>query len=354
MPKRTQPIYGANGTGKSTFFDVLSILSDFIGGIKSAEEAFPFSSLTRWETSRNQQIFEIDFTANSFDFKYRVAIEHFVIERKSRVAHELLKSVSDTLYESKNGLAQLYHDNGTFGPQVQLDWNRSGLSFLGARHDNQKLNSFREGMRHLNVFRLNPSSMSSIAATEQYTFHENGENFASWLRHSTQEDLTLASRVMDDLRIAIPGFDSFALVRDGGDVRSLKIDMKFEGRTKLCRFDFKELSEGQLILFVLYSILYGKSHRDAILCFDEPMNYVALAEIQPYLIKLTEMVEDSEIGQVFIATHNGETINFLTLDDAALFVKESSGPIRVKSFDSLTPGGLRASDIMARGWEEAK
>jgi predicted ATPase len=113
---------------------------------------------------------------------------------------------------------------------------------------------------------------------------------------------------------------------------------------------FDDLSDGQRALIVLYTILQAETGE--VVCFDEPDNFVALPEIQPWLVALSTSAE-AQRRQVFIISHHPEIIDYLAAGGATVFERVNGGPARIRPL-SLDRGiGLKASEILARGWDDA-
>ena len=88
------------------------------------------------------------------------------------------------------------------------------------------------------------------------------------------------------------------------------------------------------------------------LCFDEPDNFIALREIQPWLTKVLERTDDEESPpQVLIASHHPELLNRMAFDEGLLLYRPGGRQTRVRPFDDPEQTGLSASEIIARGWE---
>ena len=68
---------------------------------------------------------------------------------------------------------------------------------------------------------------------------------------------------------------------------------------------FSEVSEGQRALIALYMLVYCALTPDRTLLIDEPDNFIALAEIQPWLMKLLDRVDETN-GQVILVSHHPE------------------------------------------------
>ncbi|MCQ3808162.1 MAG: hypothetical protein OXB92_03095 [Acidimicrobiaceae bacterium] len=87
------------------------------------------------------------------------------------------------------------------------------------------------------------------------------------------------------------------------------------------------------------------------LFLDEPDNFVALAEIQPWLMAVVDLCEDTS-SQAVICSHHPELIDYLGSDSGLLLRREASAVTasRFKSLD-LSDCGLKLSEQIARGWE---
>src|SRR5262249_12601127 len=90
--------------------------------------------------------------------------------------------------------------------------------------------------------------------------------------------------------------------------------------------------------------------RPTLICMDEPDNFVALREIQPWLMGMCQAVEDHNLQVLFIS-HHPELINYLAPQDGILLDRPDGGPTRTLPF-SLSPGSsLPPAEVVARGWE---
>jgi hypothetical protein len=85
---------------------------------------------------------------------------------------------------------------------------------------------------------------------------------------------------------------------------------------------------------------------------DEPDNYIALAEIQPWLIELADACGE-EVPQAVLCSHHPELIDYLGGDRGLILRRESSGATTVRPASELAvEGGLKLSEVIARGWEQ--
>src|ERR1700730_10628131 len=73
--ERRSLLMGSNGTGKSTFGEVLLRLQWMLSGASKTDEISPIGTLTRWQ-SVPQQRFELDATGPAGNYRYDVVVEH--------------------------------------------------------------------------------------------------------------------------------------------------------------------------------------------------------------------------------------------------------------------------------------
>ncbi|NEP43801.1 MAG: AAA family ATPase, partial [Okeania sp. SIO2H7] len=215
---------GANGSGKSTVFEVLIKLQKFILGADLFEEdcrvqsLFEKSDLTRWETSLIQN-FELDIEGNGGLYKYVLEIEHQGDYKPPRMRTEKLSFGDVTLFEFwiktddrgiPVGEAQLYNDDPTReGPFLPFfDWSRSGVSFVYERPDNQKLTWFKKRMANFFIVHLNPGLMNSESRQEEKHPNWKMSNYAAWYSYLSQASLGQIIKLTLELQNIIPGFDS--------------------------------------------------------------------------------------------------------------------------------------------------
>ena len=90
--------------------------------------------------------------------------------------------------------------------------------------------------------------------------------------------------------------------------------------------------------------------KGATVLIDEPDNYVSLREIQPWLVAVTEAVEEGD-GQVLLISHHPEIINQWAPGSGVQFVRDGAGPVRVEKFRGDIDSCLDPAELIARGWE---
>ena len=105
------------------------------------------------------------------------------------------------------------------------------------------------------------------------------------------------------------------------------------------------------MLCVLYTLLYGSRGADRSLFLDEPDNFLALREIQPWLVQAADFA-GSEIPQIVLVSHHPEIIDYLGESKLRMLTRKRNGSIRVKTEFDFGGSPLKLSEIVARGWDE--
>ncbi len=343
-------LLGPNGSGKSTLFDLLFNIRHLIIDGAKVGEVFPERDMTAW-VKKPEQAFELDVQGEEGLFSYRLIVLHKPETRKQRIELELLHFDGKPLFEFRRGEVKLFHDDHSPGPEYHFDWSVSALGTIVPRPDNTKLTWFKEWIRKLFIVSLEPRAMTSGSEEESDWLNRDGSNFASWYRFVSQEHQDKVFQLTQQLRDIIPGFHAFKLEQAGKQHRILKVGFAGDDTESPVFFDFEQLSDGQRVLVVLYALLLGLRDLRHTLFLDEPENYLALAEIQPWLIEVSNACGKG-FPQVILISHHPELIDYLGPENGKWIEREPLGPARVKSLPERVDEGLKLSEQIARGWTE--
>ena len=344
-------LLGPNGVGKTSVLDVMFALRRLLRGEAKVTDAgaFPSPTLTRWQ-KRDRQAFEVDVALEGDELRYRLDVEHERATKRARIVLERLECKGKPLFVFEMGEVHLYRDDHSEGPPYSADWSESALARVPPRHDNTRLTRFVEFVRKVIVCGLYPASFATESSTEDSVLERDARNFASWYRHVLLERQELVPEFTKALQEVIDGFRGIRMEKVGLDTRALMVMFDQFGERYELRLD--ETSDGQRALIALYSLVRLAAGQGYTLFLDEPDNYIALGEIQPWLIGLADAC-GAEVPQAVLCSHHPELIDYLGGDSGLVLKRESSGATIVRSSSELAvEGGLRLSEVIARGWEQ--
>lgn len=340
---------GPNGSGKTSVFEVLRRVQQFMAGDCKVQQAFPYRELTRWQ-SRGEQRFELDLQVEGSLLHYLLLVDHQEGGTRCRVKEESLTEEGKPLFLNRNGEVRLFRDNYTAGPIYPYDWTLPAMAGVQAAHDNKKLIAFRKQIANFVIAGISPSQMESHSQAEENRLTPKMENFVSWYRRLAQENLGSMMDLFKELKDVLPGFLSFSLKDVGEDAKGLKVLFDHpEVPRKSLSYDFSELSDGQRVLIALYTLIHGLKDEGLTLFLDEPDNYVALREIQPWLSTLNDACGES-FEQAVLISHHPEIINSLGASKGRWFERTLAG-VRVSNEPLKATEGLELSETIARGWQ---
>ena len=345
----TNVFLGRNGTGKTSVLNVLRNIQSLVVRGSKVDAVFPARDISL-NGQRNEQRFEIETRVDGEAYRYSLTVQHDLSRSKMRVWEETLEHDGNPIFEFNNGEARLYRDDySQGGPPYPFDWSQSGIGFLNERPDNKKLTRFKEDIANYIVVSCCPAFMDPETRTEDEFLEPLMQNFVGWYRRAAQENMSSIAPLFETLRGALPDFDSINLTESGENSRALKAI--FQGpSSESIRYGFDQLSDGQRALIALYSLIHLSSDRRVSLFVDEPENYLALGEIQPWLAEAAERTGES-LGQLVVASHHPVIIDYMAGANGRWFFRDGDGPVRVSKEPKNTVDGLSLSETIARRWE---
>lgn len=343
-------LMGSNGTGKSTFADVLMRLQWALFGLSKTDDIFSADTLTRWQSLPRQR-FEIDAIGPDGPYHYEIAVEHrntaSADTPRTRIIREALTLKSRPLFHFEEGLVRLYRDDHSAGPEYPFDWGRSALGTITSRPDNQKLTWFLRWMQGLTVLKPNLPQMEDLVERDDFLLLLDARNFAAWYHAASSGDKRRDRDLHDSLAEVLPGFDALNFEFAGPNRWLLRADFSQSGKKLMLRFS--ELSDGQRGLIFLYAVLHFLLQEGRTVFLDEPDNYVSLDEIQPWLLSAADIV-DGGSGQLLVVSHHPEIFNQWAVSHGRVAERDGFGPVRIRNYSSNAENVLAPAETIARGW----
>jgi hypothetical protein len=343
-------LLGSNGTGKTTFGDVLVRLQWLLFGRGKTDDIFTADTLTRWQHSPLQR-FAIDATSGEGNYRYELTVEHrgeaSADAPRTRIRRESLTFQSGPLFLFEDGVVHLFRDDYSKGAEYPFDWGRSALGSVFLGKDNLKLSWFVRWLQALTVLKPNPPAMGDMVEGQHFVLAHDASNFAAWYHSVSAADKRTDRRLHDTLAEVLPGFDALNFEPAGPNRWMLRTDFARAGERLMLRFS--ELSDGQKELILLYSVLHFLLEAGQTVLLDEPDNFVALSEIQPWLLSAADAV-DGGTGQLIVISHHPEIFNQWAVSHGLVTEREECGPVRVLPFSPPAGTGLSTAELISRGW----
>ncbi len=347
---------GPNGSGKSSVLDALRRVADLLTQRGTTEDLFPTDSLTRWDP-RSEQLFKVDvrLPADELDgvslpegeYHYLLRLSHDRFREQNRIAEESLSFGDKILYRGRlepvggaeprgasEFKAQLYRDDGTAGTQVLMDWGSSGIGRISPRAENQLLQRFRRYFKWLIILSINPASVRAEVKKDQERsmIDFDGGDFAAWYLFLSHNNATSCREAEQALQKSV--LPSLALLQPEteGAIQVVKAIFRESGKKIALRLD--ELSAGQRAMVILEHAFAAAREWRGSLLIDEPANFLALEEIQPFLNKLQNASDEGET-QVILTSHHPVAYDLLA-EGAGLWLERSPlGPTQVARMSDL-------------------
>ncbi|MEY3759572.1 MAG: hypothetical protein RIR39_1063, partial [Pseudomonadota bacterium] len=208
-------------------------------------------------------------------------------------------------------------------------------------------NEFLQYLRTLFVVRINPYEMASTINKANAEIKTDFSNYAEWFAHLNEKNRRGVSTFEKEMRDILPGFDFFR-IEQAGQLKVLQVDFENTANKKdIISYYFNELSEGQKVLIALYALVYC-TPENSLICIDEPENFLALPEIQPWLNELREQCKERNI-QALLISHHPSLINFLATYSGYWFSRQDNHT-RIEKITKQDDDGLPIAQLIEMGW----
>jgi predicted ATPase len=340
---------GPNGSGKSSVFDAIRLVRDLATGdlILGGEGDRNVSQLefTNWRDGTTQE-FELGLQADSHAFEYTLCLEQVTSEKTPRIIKE--KATCDQRLLFERDLAGVRFPKAGGNPTgFPLDWRQAALASIQPAADRREIGILQQAIANLLLLRPSPHTMEKESKAEATRPALHLGNLTSWYRSLAQEqDWTDALR--DSLREVWPDFKSFRLVDTGLNVKALQLRFENTAGPRGGELFFYQLSDGEKGLIGLYMVQAALSTGAAqTVMIDEPDNYVGLPELQPWVLAMRELLDDTH--QAILISHHPEILSNASEESGRYLWRDNhTSPTRIAPLK--VRGGLSPGEAVARGW----
>lgn len=327
---------GANGSGKSTVFEVLTKLRRVIVDEDKVGSIFDQSDSPRWLNSEETDVhFELDIEIEQSIYRYALIIYLGGFFSDISIKKESLYRNNERLIDES-----ILSENEEL---IAGDNSRSYIDRYGIGIGDE----FIQYLRTLFIVRINPFEMFSTFNKASEKIKPDFSNYAEWFSYLNEKNRRAVSIFEKALRDILPGFDYFSIEK-AGQGKVLQVDFKNKTNEKgVITYYFNELSEGQKVLIALYALVYC-APENSLICIDEPENFLALPEIQPWFDTLYDQCTERGL-QALLISHHPKIINLLANDSGYWFSRENN-LTRIQKISPENESGLSIAELVDRGW----
>jgi len=348
-------LIGINGSGKTSFLDIFSLLAEGArGDLRDAiRSRGGFDSLLSRFVARgkSQEAFQVELQTAPLPGKAQQTYRLRLATRGTgyQIDEETLSSESTQWLTRQEDRAR-YNDGER---QIAPTWDFKGqeLALAQTSREYAEIEWFRTRLAEVAAFGaldVGPSAPIRLPQNLDPSRRlpgSNGRDLISALYNLRAADDPAYERILDAIRAGFPGFQGLEFPLTGAGKATLL--WRERGLREGCQA--YELSEGTLRFLWLVTILLSPDRPDIVL-IDEPE-----VSLHPELLKLLSGIlqESAEHSQIFVATHSDRLLRWLEPGDLVILDRDESGTVarrgddpgcqRAQSFSAKSPGTRRFS-----------
>jgi len=358
---------GANGSGKTTFFEVFGFLSDALknNATVAINKRGGFKEVISRDKKGNIE-FEIKFRNTEEDgshtplITYQLEIGEHI--GKTVVVREILKyrrgsrgqpwhflnfsygkgtAIKNEEDYGKEGVKEEREDQELDSPDILA------IKGLGQFQKFKAVSSFRKLLEGWYVSNFQISSAQAVMDTGvSEHLSRSGNNLAQVTKYIHNNYPEIFTLILDKLQERIPGIEKVESVETADG----RIILKFQDGSFKDPFIARYVSDGTIKMFAYLILLYDPNPHP-LLAIEEPENY-----LHPDL--LLELAEELRLysnkgSQVFISTHSPDFVNALKLNELFWIMKNRGYSTIVKAKDDKIVSSLyKEGDLLGYLWKQ--
>ncbi|TRU31412.1 MAG: chromosome segregation protein SMC [Microcystis aeruginosa Ma_MB_F_20061100_S20] len=327
-------IIGANGTGKSTLFDIFGFLRDALKN--NIRQALQIRGgyreiITRGQEQEDIEI-ELQFRMNILDTERLVTYQIIIGQNNNRpvIKREILrykrgehgKPFHFLDFQLGQGYA-ITNEEDFSKPDKELDREEQQLESndilaikgLGQFQRFQAATAFRSLIEnwHVSDFHISEARGSKEISYAEH-LSTTGDNIATVAQYIYQQYPKIFQQILEKMKQRVPGISSV----EAKETEDGRLILRFQDQAFKDPFIDRYVSDGTMKMFA-YLILLFDPNPHPLLCVKEPEN-----QLYPTLLK--ELAEEfahysDRGGQVFVSSHSPDFINAVPLASIFWLIK---------------------------------
>lgn len=360
-------VVGANGTGKSTLFDIFGFLHDCLkSNVRQAlDKRGRFKEVVSRDSGAKSILIEIQYRMLITGSERLVTYTLEIAERRSGpyVKREILRYKRGRhgkpyhFLDFKNGVGYAITNEEDFNkPEEALDREPQTLNSpdilavkgLGQFERFKAANAFRQLIEswHVSDFHISAARGRKEASGNSEHLSETGDNLPLAAQYLYEQHRPVFNRILTTMAHRVPGIQTVEprLMDDG------YLTLRFQDGSFKTPFLDRYVSDGTIKMFAYLVLLYDPFPHP-LLCIEEPEN-----QLYPRL--MTELAEEfrsysTRGGQVLVSTHSPDFLNAVGLDEVCWLVKDETGTsIRRAKDDPQLAAYMAEGDQMGYLWKQ--
>ncbi|MFM7910496.1 MAG: AAA family ATPase [Microcystis sp.] len=327
-------IIGANGTGKSTLFDIFDFLRDALKN--NIRQALQIRGgyreiITRGQEQEDIEI-ELQFRMNILDTERLVTYQIIIGQNNNRpvIKREILrykrgehgKPFHFLDFQLGQGYA-ITNEEDFSKPDKELDREEQQLESndilaikgLGQFQRFKAATAFRSLIEnwHVSDFHISEARGSKEISYAEH-LSTTGDNIATVAQYIYQQYPEIFQQILEKMKQRVPGISSV----EAKETEDGRLILRFQDQAFKDPFIDRYVSDGTMKMFA-YLILLFDPNPHPLLCVEEPEN-----QLYPTLLK--ELAEEfahysDRGGQVFVSSHSPDFINAVPLASIFWLIK---------------------------------
>ena len=360
-------LLGANGSGKSTFFDIMGFLSDALqnNATVAINRRGGFKEVISRGCDFNKDTIkiEIKFRNKQLDnehlplITYSIEIGFDFTEGKAIIRREVLSYRRGKygrpwrFLDFTNGMGNAITNEEDYGKEGVKEQRLEqkiaasdilAIKGLGQFEQFKAIGAFRSLLEKWYVSNFKIEYGKSISDTGVANhLSVSGDNLAQVTKYMHDYHKKTFDVILEKLPQRIPGINKVEAI----ETQDGRILLRFQDETFKDPFVARYVSDGTIKMFA-YMILLHDPAPHPLLCIEEPENFLH-PDLLPQLCE--EIREYAELGgQVFVSTHSPDFVNGLEADELFFLVKKDGySAIKAAKEDKIVKEMHKKNDL---GW----
>ena len=330
-------LIGGNGSGKTTVMRALEVLQRIGRGSNRVGDLVKPKDLSLGRSGVPMR-FEIEVEFGAITYLYAIAFEFAEGFKELRVREEKLMVNGSPIYVRELATVTLAPSGTAAEAKFNVDWHVVALPIIQQKSGKDPVPSFKQWLAHMLILRPLPSLIRG--ESDQETLQPNPQlaDLGAWFSGILAQSPSAYTKIDEYLRPLMSDLRDIINPQTGTNARSMEV--RFRNDRGLVSLPFEDISDGEKC-FIIGALVVAASEvyeSQVLCCWDEPDNYLALSEIQHFVMSLRRAFGSR--GQFIATSHNPEAIRSFS-DENTLYLHRNSHlePTIVRRLDELKVNG---------------